>query len=339
MDDRPELSTIAHRARTALWPPLVAAACLTAAQDRGLAYRVGATGAWALAFVFLAFAAAHQWDICSHCEKPPRQEATPEARLRLARLVHPGRAKRFVIRWSAKAFVCAVVLPKPYLNALGPWRPAVLAPLYLLLAAIVVRALMNEQTHERHRDECFLERCRAGQMRVPHKRWQHEVGHHALWVLLPLIPAVTALGMAALSRPSLEITYALGVLATLQAMNYHLQYHSKNPCMVCARRIPANGSQIAERPLRKRMLRTDHLLRLTAPVTTLAAWTLSWVFPHTWAGRTLLGAAAAILVIWLVLGRAHSRLQPWCPWCRDCDGDEEAVDPSPVPGLGQPLPA
>lgn len=339
MDDSIEWSTRFHNAHRALWPLVAIAATLTAFQEQGFAMRLGATAAWTLALLTMGMTGQHRWDTCSHCDQPPPAEATPEARSALAHRVHRRGAHHFLRRWILKGVVIAAVLPKPYLEPLGDWRPAVLAPLYLLLAAGIGRSVLRTGAHKVHHADCHVEWCRAGQRLVPLQRWKHEVGHHALWVLLLLIPAVGVLGIAALDHARFEVPYALGVLAVLQGLLVHARYHSEVPCMVCARRMPTNGGKSAERPTGKRLLRTWHLTRFFVPLLAAGSWVLSWMFPHAWPGRSLLFASAVLLVAWLVVSRFHSRLQPWCPWCRDDNGGEEAVDSVPDPSRGQPLPA
>lgn len=334
-----DLPSVIHRAFVPLCVSLVAAALLTAFRDEGFVYALGAVLAWLLVILFTAFHVGHRWDVCPRCDQPPKRVATPEARARLARYVHGFWVRQFerLLMWVT---LLAVVMPKPYLEGVGGWWRLAPAGAYATVAAVLVRSLTLVGRHKEYSDECHLEWCRANGRRVKVPNWfQRAVSHYGVWVLLVLIPGTIAFGLRSLGQGHFWLQVAYG--AALAILFYTLwavgKFHTGALCLVCADRLPDNGGALAEK--RMRWLRLHHVLKVVAPASAAALWVVSWLFPGTVYGRAALGAAGLCLIGWMVLNRMHSRVQPWCPWCRDGDEGEEAEADVPDPSTNQPVPA
>lgn len=145
-------------------------------------------------------------------------------------------------------------------------------------------------------------------------------------------------------------------------------WHRANPCLRCAADIPDNGP--AEAANKARLLRFHHrpdrlgtvvggwLFRITdRPGLTaeqrdrmmrlyLAAFTVGLLALLVGAIALLRAVLPDTLFTLLIFtwggyhvysdraSRFHNRLQPWCPYCRDDDGDGETTDTPNPPGTG-----
>ncbi|MEY9840677.1 hypothetical protein [Streptacidiphilus sp. EB103A] len=333
MDDiaRPPKSSRIHFAERFTTPAIVLAAALTAFREDGTSVLAAAVAAWLCAITALAMSLVHQWDVCPLCQGPPAAVASPQARLRLATRLH-RRGHTTGTRAAVVLAAVFVVMPKPYLHDLGWWRPAVAAA-YAGAALYLARDLTQVTVHGRHREECPDERCRASRRPTP-RPWQSVLAHHGLWIMLVAVPATCALALTAHGRTGLQVCYGTGLLVIAYVLLMVFGHHTDSLCVLCAVRLPDNGSAQAER--RGTWLRTTHRTRIAAPIGVGALWVLSWVFAATTAGHLLLALAGLLLVAVLVLNRVHGRLQPWCPWCRDEGGNTHIQTPEPAPA--QPLP-
>lgn len=110
--------------------------------------------------------------------------------------------------------------------------------------------------------------------------------------------------------------------------------HSRIPaCEVCVRKIPLNGSELAER--RRFFLQWNHRFWwLLAPFLVINVVTLgvASLFDDRTMDSIMGAIAGSAWVPTLIAVEIHDRLRPWCPWCRrGRDDDEEAPAPTPVP--------
>lgn len=326
-----EMSLAAHRAGKAVIPSGVVAAALTAEHWRGLAFTVGAVMAWLLFFMFSALRAAHRWDTCSHCDGPPPWLATEQARARESRRIH-SRIRQIRGRMLITTLGLVVFLPKPYLHHW--WGQIAQAVVVSGAAVTMVYEAIRQADHESCREECVNDRCRAD-LKKPRPR-AVTLGHYGPWILIVLAPLTAAVGLLSLHRSwQYGVLYAdLEAAMALVAVAILLD-HTDTPCVRCAV-VPSNGGQKAEEYMK--WLRRYH--RAGVPLLAAAGflWGVSWLLPHTAAGRILVASAAFALVPWSALCRVHGQLKPWCPWCRRGEGDSESEE-VPDPSQNQPVPA
>jgi hypothetical protein len=317
-----------HRAKALPLPLAALAATLTALHAQGIAYTIGGVVLWLLAVVMLTTAAEHDWRACSLCDGPPRAEATPEARARLARRDH-SRAWRLTERLVIAALLLHAVLPKPYMDPW--WTPIPAAVLYLLTSVLLGRAAYVHTVHRRNREECHVEWCRAGLDRKPgHRRFDMWSGHYGVWTIAVLAPTACALGLYSQVHHSLHLkaVYGLSLLVLGMVTGQMVIVHADEPCVRCARSLPSNGGDAAER--RMRWLRLFHQTGPWLLVCACLSWVASWALAGHAVAKVAVCAAALTLVVWAVLSRVHAPVRPWCPWCRDDDGDDaHTLTPDP----------
>lgn len=334
-----EFGSVVHRGRYPLIPMLAIASGLSAAHELGLAFMLGAVAAWLLCFFFAFCASEHDWKVCSLCDGPPRREATPAARARLARQRH-SRVLSEVVFFMLAVVIMHAVLPKPYL---GPWwAKAAAGVVYFLTAAGLAVMSVRMGHHERYRAECHIEWCRAGLERKPRtERRQMRVmrhGHYGVWAVAVLAPGACAVGLFTTTHPYLLLRIAYGLLLIFLAVAVAdiTIGHSNMPCLYCAKSLPDNPEQEAES--RMSWLLLFHRTRY--PVLTGAGigWVVSWVLAGTIPAKVLVCTAALAVLYWAVLERVHSPVKPWCPWCKD-DGGEDAGSEAPDPASSVPSPA
>lgn len=326
-----EMSSRVHHARHAVTPAVLIAATLTVFYREGLAFLLGAVAAWLLVMLFVSFQAGHEWDTCSHCTQPPKHLATEAARARLARFAH-RRRRRLTGQLLMLATLTAALAPKDYLDHW--WGKAGAAVLYAVTALWLTYSTTRFVQHENYREECHNERCRANVKRP--RRFSVWLGHYGLWFLIVLVPANAALGMMALHQGRLyNIAYAVGLLAIADLTGCLIFTHLDTPCVRCARHLPIDAEEQAER--KSRWLKAHHRLHYWLPGLAFGAWVTSWTVAGTPAGRIMVACAVALLLPWAALIRVHGRLQPWCPWCRD-NGGENAAEDAPDPSRNQPAP-
>jgi hypothetical protein len=140
----------------------------------------------------------------------------------------------------------------------------------------------------------------------------------------------------AVTRAAIPIVWGYGALSYLE-LAVHLRL-----CPLCAAQVPLNPSELAV--AKDRQLRWYHWTtsgpRWRAPGICIAVGNLiaivavnlwqptpEW-FRHIIYAVTLGGWGTAMFVT----SRTHSKLEPWCPYCRRDDGeDEPTVAPQPVP--------
>lgn len=329
-----DFALFAHRARYALIPMAVIAAGLTVEVRHGAAFFLGAIVAWLL-FLFLAMCEdAHRWDVCSYCDGPPPRFSTPQNRLKTARRIHGLGLTRRVPQLLVFTVAISIFAPKPYLHHW--WGQVGAAALYAGTALdFVIFATVTTHHQELYRAECPNEKCRAGDDSVPRIRSRMWLGHYGPWILPVLAPGACATGILGLhwGDPYETIYLFAQLLLALTAMGM-LMDHLDNPCIRCAD-VPSNGGELAEK--RMPWLRAHHQYRHWLPGAAAFFWAISWGLPHTVAGRVMLTFAALWLLPWAVLIRIHGKVQPWCPWCREGDGDSESED-VPDPTVNHPAP-
>lgn len=105
--------------------------------------------------------------------------------------------------------------------------------------------------------------------------------------------------------------------------------HGRRLCARCADEWPVDGQARAERTWAFRIHHNAVRIEVAAMTAFFAA--LLMTDPYSTIGRAanalLFGVYAAVLLA----GRRHARLLPWCPYCRDDNGDDDAHDPTPAP--------
>lgn len=149
---------------------------------------------------------------------------------------------------------------------------------------------------------------------------------YALVAILPTEHWTFAAGLA------LGLPAALAFLGFIEGMRYAI-LHTGLTCDYCMDRITVNGQEEAQR--RKRALRLMH--RWSLPVESLAALLSFLVLPIVTllTGLWWLAIPALAPLPWMVwtayLLRVHSRLQPWCPDCRNGGWGPREVSPDPLP--------
>jgi hypothetical protein len=324
--DSYETGALTHRAHSVLPVAVISAAGLTALRDRDFSFAMGAAVAWALVLMLGSLAASHQWDVCSLCDGPPRQTATPEARARLARRLH-SRWRRETTLFMMGGVMTAALMPKPYLDHVAWWGRVAETAVLTATAFAVTSLVRSVALHLPHRSECHREGCRADRHKAP-GRVQAALAHYGVWALLVLLPGVTTVGVLAVQRKgNLPYLYATALLLVVHLM-LTMARHYDTPCLLCAKRLPSNGGDLAER--RMRWLRLWHTARLALVAAALTMWLVSWAFPGTVAGRVLVGLAGLTLTAQLLLNRTHGRVKPWCPWCREGGEDEHSETPDPA---------
>lgn len=114
-------------------------------------------------------------------------------------------------------------------------------------------------------------------------------------------------------------------------------------CLWCAADFPLDPGELAQR--RRRSLRLHHqtaglgwtVVLVLGPLLGLVVLQAAVDLPRP---AVELGIAAALMPLAVVAqaGVVHTRLQPWCPWCRRGGGDgERSPDPAPDPVICQPV--
>lgn len=328
-----------HRAGKGLWPSTVLACAITPYHDLNIGMSVATVGMWILTIFFGTMAGQHQWDLCSLCAHPPKIIATDEARNRIAHR-HHGTTNRWLMRFMIFAFLVHVVSPKPYMDP--PWAKPVMAVIYLGVAMVFLWDFRRSILHKRSHSECHVEWCRAGLSNDPAKfrrKQRHvTVGHYGLWFILVISPVVCILGFFSLrgvGDPFTTFGYPAALIVLILVILDVMVLHSDTPCTHCARNLPDNPEEAAEK--RMKWLKTFHRARWWLIGGSLTVWVGSWIFPAMVAGRIMLYVGVLSVCLWAVLDRIHSPVKPWCPWCRD-DGGEEAAADVPDPSTNIPSP-
>ncbi len=184
----------------------------------------------------------------------------------------------------------------------------------------------------------------AGGRRGPLPGWLARRGPAALWMGHHGTPFTWA-GIALLTaytlsptRPlALSIVTAVAVAGWLAAAAASL-YHQRRLCARCMAAMPLDPqAAVAQwRPVLWWWHR--HPVNLA-----LVAAALGWVCYNLQAGVPAGGARAALAASWILvaalgwIGRRHGALQPWCPWCRDDEGDgDPAPEPDPTTPAARP---
>ncbi|MFB6881449.1 hypothetical protein ACFCY8_11520 [Streptomyces noursei] len=334
----PEMAAFAHRGRHLMVPAALTAAALSVLHDQGLAFSLGAACAWLLFGWFATFAAGHDWKACSLCAQPPRALATSSARARLARR-HHGRVIRAGEKYLLDLVIAQAVLPKPYMTTW--WTKVIAAVVYFLTAMVIATSMVRMHRHPRYRDECHVEWCRAGLDRKPGlsklRRLHQWTGHYGVWLICVQAPATCVLGLLAEQHHGLATGTFYGIALILTGrVAIAVALHSMEPCLHCARHLPANGGEAADR--RMRWLRLFHVTQVWLLAAAFLGWAASWVLAGHVAAKVLVCASAFAVVAWAVLARVHSPVRPWCPWCRDGGGEEADAD-TPDPAHSAPVPA
>lgn len=340
-DDR---NWITHVSGRLLYPTLALACGIAVFHDHGPLFILAAILVGGCAVFLMGMSGTHQWDVCGYCTQPPRRYATPEARARSARFVH-AKWIPHVMRILMLATVLHILLPKPYAHVwwgrLGAWLL-----IFTTTALGTLTGLRTAVHNDHYRDDCHLERCRAGSPRrhLPFAAW---LGHYGIWVLTVLVPGTLTLGILSLHKPrhgfyalygGLLPVLAYGAASLLLVMTAldMTVYHTTTPCVRCAANPPTNGGEDAERL--SFMLRLFHATCFWLPLVAGGIWLASWLLPGTGTGRAMFGLAASLLLPWGVLSRVHGRLRPWCPWCRKGGGGDHTHEDAPDPTHNQPVP-
>lgn len=158
-------------------------------------------------------------------------------------------------------------------------------------------------------------------------RVSERIGHHAGSMLIASIIGAVFLGLYPLPGVfafTVPITLFAFVLLTWLLM----RRHDRALCERCMSAMPLNPAQDAIR-LRRRfwMAHTGSEPRFLIPY---LAVLIGSNFTTTTYGRVG-WAIVQLSMVYLILAQAtHRRLQPWCPWCSDGGGGEQADDTPPV---------
>ena len=332
-DDNPGYDAFVHRARWYVAPLSAVAAVLSALYSYGLAFATGAVVAWLLLLLFIFMSSTHDWRVCSLCDEPPRSSATTKARALLARHRH-GRWRGGLMRLMLTALLAHAILPKPYHNPPW-WARAVTAAVYFTAAMLFSVSVRRLTQHAWYTDECPVDWCRAGLERKPGITWRQRramwVGHYAMWCIIVMAPAACAVGLHSVHHPTTgwRMAYALLLVLLATVVLNACMDHTLELCVHCAKNPPSNGGESAER--RMKWLRLFHVTRISVLTGSFLVWAASWALAGSATAKILVCCAALAIMFWAVLERVHSPVKPWCPWCRDDDGDDartEAPDPS-----------
>lgn len=334
----PQMAALGHWSLRVGVPVGAAASALSVFHDRGVIFSIAAVALWVL-FALCAFAApAHNWQVCSHCDTPPRFLATPAARARLAHACHRRWPSALLFLAFTGVFFQAV-LPKPYM--VHWWAKLAAGVAYFVLAVLTGHDIRRAGMHRLYREECHLDWCRAGLHRPGEtwlRRFRRWAAHYGIWILLVRAPVTCILGLYEMHHDSilLRLAYAAAVFTTGRSVINTLVVHTSVPCVRCARHLPDKPEEAAER--RMPWLRRFHRARVTLLAGSLLAWTVSLMLAGTAAAKLLLFAMTVGVVCWMILERIHSPVKPWCPWCKD-DGGEDAEAGVPDPTSNVPAPA
>jgi hypothetical protein len=162
------------------------------------------------------------------------------------------------------------------------------------------------------------------------KRWNRlRVSHYSGPVALTLL-AINTIQMFVRNQIPLlvQAIVSLTTIVILIVCIFLLAYHSKRLCPECAVRLPLDcEGQAAKYNRRLRFIHalSDHKLFYWGGVLLLVLLCFNTGSIGFAAGLVLnlLGAYVILSVM------KHSRLQPWCPWCKGKGEREEAPDLTP----------
>jgi hypothetical protein len=153
-------------------------------------------------------------------------------------------------------------------------------------------------------------------------------GHHASTLLIVSIIGVVAVGLHPLPG-LLFLTVPLALFLVVIMSWVLMRRHDRTLCEQCAHAMPLNPGEQATR-LRRRfwMAHTGSEPRFLVPYVVV-------LISSNFATTTTLGrigwAVIQLSMIYLILAQStHRRLQPWCPWCSEGGGGQEAEDMPPV---------
>lgn len=150
-------------------------------------------------------------------------------------------------------------------------------------------------------------------------------------------------GLASESALTTMVTFVAVIIMVLAKVG-DVHHERLWPCDRCAARFPLNAPALAER--RRAILQRYHNKWLAAAV---LGPMLMVLFAGPWVLRWTLGAEGVrsysslwLIPMWPILAyfawerHVHRKLQPWCPWCRRRDEDDDPiVIPEPTPPSAQ----
>ncbi|MCF6522289.1 hypothetical protein [Streptomyces sp. JJ36] len=170
---------------------------------------------------------------------------------------------------------------------------------------------------------------------------------------------VLLFGASAVVPPNPASTTVLAAAVTLMAVSSAMQTrHLRGPlCERCVGAMPLNAAEAAQRkrrwrwtlaafhatydrPSRASLAGTTALLLQGAGAALLLGFAEAGDHSRGLGGLVLsLGLLLSLATTWM--GRTHSRLQPWCPFCDHGGGGGEGGDRDPAPqdDPGRPVPA
>lgn len=163
----------------------------------------------------------------------------------------------------------------------------------------------------------------------------------AHWVL-PLLAFATAariLYITAGDTTWVQTMHAIAMVALLASYTVAVTHqYSTSLCVQCMTEVPTDASQQADR--RHLLLRVQHL-KLKFLITTIAVlFGVSFLGDVIWPESKLPGIPVFVwLIVTIYSFRFHHRVRPWCPYCRDWDGDgDPEVVPNPDPSNSRKVP-
>ncbi|TLQ39242.1 hypothetical protein [Streptomyces marianii] len=170
------------------------------------------------------------------------------------------------------------------------------------------------------------------------RSWKHR--HYGYGLYVGYLVASFVVRPLPLPR-SVAIALSVGLLIAAGSGLAAMYRHHGRLCERCVEEMPLNPQETASK--RRSLLRLYHasvvlaVFNVSVMAVFLLALTREWTALEIVAFEVILVTSLAAIVS----QRSHSRLQPWCPWCRHGGRGPREVqgDPEPTAGHGRPLPA
>lgn len=161
------------------------------------------------------------------------------------------------------------------------------------------------------------------------QRW----GHHSPELLITAIGVAIVLAFHPVGGLLTGALVSISLMAFVIATWLVLRKHDRGLCEHCMASMPLNPSEQAKRYKRRFwMAHTGSERRFIVPYMIVL---IASNFAQSTPGRIFWAVMQASMIFLILSYATHRRLQPWCPWCSDGGGGDDAVDPvtpNPVPG-------
>ena len=160
------------------------------------------------------------------------------------------------------------------------------------------------------------------------------IGHHGAHVLIASVLAMVALAVFPLPSDN-PASFALPVLlgVVVVASWVFMRRHDRSLCERCLHTMPLDAAATAQR--RHRRFAVVHLgenRRVVVGYLVVLLGSNALLFLESVPARVLWAAVQCSMVYLVLAYSTHRTLQPWCPWCSEGGGGEDAVDtPDPLP--------